>query len=220
MYFNDRMALGNRLADSLLGIKGTDSILVCLKPSSMMVAIAMAIKLRAWIFPLFYESLINPLDPTKMLGAVDQSGEFCLHPSITNNEFEYIQQEFMAQIEEEKRSAMSRLNQTMNEYHGTTDPHIMNNRNIVLVGDVMMNSLELEIAKLILKPLTPANVYGTVGNVTTDVSDQFHLDTNQSVILDILPSSVFGEDHYFESQDAYSSEEKRALALNIAQYWS
>lgn len=220
MYFNDRMALGNRLADSLLGIRGTDSILVCLKPSSMMVAVAMAIKLRAWIFPLFYESMINPLDPTKKLGAIDQDGEFCLHPMITNNEFEYIHQEFMSQIEEEKREAMSRLNQTMNQYHGTTDPHIMNNRNIVLVGDVMMNSLELEIAKLIMKPLTPAAIYGTVGNVTADVSDQFHLDTNQSVILDVLPSAVFGEDHYFENQDAYSHEEKQSLALNIAQYWT
>lgn len=220
MYFNDRMALGNRLADSLLSVHGTDSILVCLKPSSMMVAIAMAIKLRAWIFPLFYEPLINPLDPTKKLGAIDQNGEFCLHPDITENEFEYIQQEFMAQIEDRKREAMSRLNQAMNEYHGTTDPHILNNRTVVLVGDVMMNSLELEIAKLVMKPLTPAQVYGTVGNVTVDVSDRFHLDTNQSFVLDILPSSIMGEDHYFENQDAYSPEEKQALALNIAHYWA
>lgn len=220
MYFNDRMALGNRLADSLPDIRGTDAILVCLKPSSMMVAIAMAIKLRAWVFPLFYEALINPLDPTKKLGAVDQNGEFCLHPDITNNEFDYIRQEFMAQIEDAKREAMSRLNQTMNEYHGTTDPHILNNRSVVLVGDVMMNSLELEIAKLILKPLMPTQIYGTVGNVTVEVSDRFRLDTNQSVILDILPSSIMGEEHYFENQDAYSSEEKQSLIINIAQYWA
>ncbi len=220
MYFNDRMTLGNKLADNVASIRGTDAILVCLKPSSMMVAISMAIKLRAWIFPLFYELITNPLDPTHKLGALDQNGEFCLHPSISSNEFEYIQQEFMAQIEDAKREAMSKLNQAMNEYHGTTDPHMLNNRSIVLVGDVMFNSLELEVAKLIMKPLTPARVYGTVGNVTVDVSDRFHLETNELYILDILPSSIMGEDHYFEQVDAYSDEEKQALALNIAQYWT
>lgn len=71
-----------------------------------------------------------------------------------------------------------------------------------------------------MKPLSPAQVYGTVGNVTVDVSDRFHLDTNQSIVLDILPSSIMGEDHYFENQDAYSPEEKQALALNIAHYWA
>ncbi len=126
----------------------------------------------------------------------------------------------MAQIEDAKREAMSKLNQAMNEYHGTTDPHMLNNRSIVLVGDVMFNSLELEVAKLIMKPLTPARVYGTVGNVTVDVSDRFHLETNELYILDILPSSIMGEDHYFEQVDAYSDEEKQALALNIAQYWT
>ena len=45
MYFNDRMALGNKLAENLVSIRGTDSILVCMKPSSMMVAVAMAVKL-------------------------------------------------------------------------------------------------------------------------------------------------------------------------------
>lgn len=220
MYFNDRMSLGNKLADNLTEIKGSDAILVCLKQSSLMVAISMAVKLRAWIFPLFYEKLINPLDPTSTLGALNQNGDFCLHPNITTNEYEYIQQEFMAQIEEEKRIAMSRLNEVMNAYHGTSDPHILNNRNVVLVGDAMFNALELEIAKLIMKPLTPAKIYGTVGNVTVDVSDQFHLTTNESYVLDILPSSILGEDHYFENQDSYSNEEKQALALNIAQYWA
>lgn len=180
----------------------------------------MAIKLRAWIFPLFYEKLINPLNPTATLGALDQNGEFCLNPEISTNEFEYITQEFMGKIEDEKRAAMSRLNRSMNEYHGTSDPHILNNRNVVLVGDVMFNSLELEVVKLITKPLMPARVYGTVGNVTIDVSDQFHLHTNESYMLDILPSSILGEDHYFENQDAYTTEEKQSLALNIAQYWA
>ena len=220
MYFTDRMALGNKLTDTLTNVRGTDTVLVCMKPSSMMVAVGMAIKLRAWILPLSYEKLTNPLDTTAKLGALEQSGEFCLNPSITENDYEYIKQEFMAQIEDQKREAMSRLNQAVNEYHGTTDPHILNNRTVILVGDVMMNSLELEVAKLLLKPLTPHRVYGAVGNVTIDVSEQFRINTDESIILDVLPSSVMGEDHYFENQDIYSDEEKQKLAVYIAQYWA
>ncbi len=220
MYFNDRMSLGDKLADNLLEIRGTDAIIVSLKQSSMMVSIAMAIKLRAWVFPLFYEPLVNPLDRTKLLGALTQNGDFCLHPDISPGEYDYIIQEFMSTIEEEKRSAMSRLNQAMSQHHGVSDPHILNGRNVVLVGDVMMHRLELEIAKLMMKPLRPARVYGTVGNTTIEVSEAFHLSTDQSHVLDILPTTFMGEDHYFEVADAYSHEEKQLLALNIAQYWT
>lgn len=220
VYFSNRMSLGERLADSLPELRGTDAIVVCLKKSSMMVAISMAIRLRAWVFPLFYEKIANPMDPTATLGGLVQNGEFCLQPDISENEYSYILEEYMAQLEEAKREAMSRLNRTINEYLGTEDPHVLNNRNIILAGDVMMNALELEIATIILKPLTPLNVYGAVGNVTVDVSDRFRLNTNKSTILDILPSSVMGEDHYFENGDAYSTEEEQLLAVHIAEYWT
>lgn len=220
MYFNDRMSLGDKLADNLIDIKGTDAIIVSLKQSSMMVSIAMAIKLRAWILPLFYEPLVNPLDRTKLLGALTQNGDFCLHPDITTSEYDYIVQEFMSTIEQEKRSAMSRLNKVMNQHHGVTDPHVLNGRNVILVGDVMMHGLELKIAKHMMKPLRPARVYGMVGNTTIEVSEAFHLSTDQSHVLDILPTSFMGEDHYFEAADAYSHDEKQSLAINIAQYWA
>ncbi|PID30295.1 hypothetical protein CSA80_02605 [Candidatus Saccharibacteria bacterium] len=220
MYFTDRTALGNALAENLKQLSGTDAILVCLKPSSMMVAIAMAIKLRAWILPLFYESIINPLNPLARLGAVAQNGEFCLDPTITSNDYDYISREYMNQLEEAKRTAYSKLTRAMNQYHGTTDPHILNNRSVVLVGDVMFNGIGLVVAKSLLKPLKPAAVYGSVGNVTIDVSDRFRTMTNETKVLDVLPSSVFGEEHYFEKPDAYSYEEKQALAHNIANYWA
>ncbi|QQR51509.1 hypothetical protein IPF89_01600 [Candidatus Saccharibacteria bacterium] len=107
----------------------------------------------------FLRKTDQPLDTTAKLGALEQSGEFCLNPSITENDYMYIKQEFMAQIEDQKREAMSRLNQAVNEYHGTTDPHILNNRTVILVGDVMMNSLELEVAKLLLKPYSTQGLW-------------------------------------------------------------
>jgi hypothetical protein len=38
-------------------------------------------------------------------------------------------------------------------------------------------------------------------------------------ILDILPTGLFDDNHYFEKPDEYSDEEKKLLALNICNYW-
>lgn len=220
MYFNDRASLGEQMATMLPNARGTDAIIISLKKTSLMACITLAVRLRAWIYPLFFESLQNPADPTQILGAVVPSGEFCLNPTITDNEFEYIRQEFFAKIEEDKRTAMQRLNEMIHEYGETLDPHVINNRTVILVGDVVMNTLELEVVKELFKPLSPLKVIGTAGNVTIDVSDKFHIETHESHMLDIIPQSFMNEDHYFEKPDAYSDAEKQALIRNIATYWT
>lgn len=220
MYFTDRSSLGDKLADSLTGLRGTDSILVCLKPSSMMACVSMAVKLRAWILPLFYENIKSPLDPTSLLGALTQNGDFCLDPAISPSQYDYVRQEFLVQLEQDKREAMSRLNDTINSYYGTTDPNILNQRYVVLVGDVMFDALALAVSRSLLKPLMPAKVYGAIGNTTIEVSNEIRLTADEHYILDILPSSVLGADHYFEQPDPYDDEEKKTLAYNIALYWS
>lgn len=220
VYFNDRAALGEQMAVKLAPVKGTDAIVIGLKKSSLMACITLAVRLRAWVYPLFFEIIQNPTDPTQILGAVVPSGEFCLNPAVGNDFYEYVQQEFFSMLEDEKREAMKRLNAAITEYGDTLDPHVLNNRTVVLVGDVMMNSLELEIIKVLLKPLSPARVIGTVGNVTIDVSTQFHIATHESHMLDIIPGSTMNADHYFEAQDAYSDSEKQALIRNIATYWT
>jgi hypothetical protein len=71
-----------------------------------------------------------------------------------------------------------------------------------------------------MKPIHPQQIIGVAGNTTIDVSDQFHMETAQVNILDILPHSLFEDDHYFEKKDGYTDDEKRALATNICNYWT
>lgn len=220
MYFNDRIALGNVLADNLRDLTDTNAVLLCLTPSSMMTVVAMAARLRAWIFPLFYELIKNPAVPNMTLGAVLPNGDFVRFPDVTDREFAAIEQRYAEQFNAEKQAGTQRLAQTISQYNGATDVSLLHNRVIVLVGDVLYSTFELEVAKMILRQAKPARVLGVAGNATIDVSQQFHLSTDQSQVLDIMPSLVLTGDHYFENQDNYTQREKQILASNIAQYWT
>jgi predicted phosphoribosyltransferase len=218
MYFLDRLSLGAKLADGITSVRGTDAIIVCLKDSSILTCISMATRLRAWIFPLEFEIVDNPMNRGHTLGAVTIEGEFIQHPDISHFEYDEVEMEFGAQLEDMKREAMSALNRRATK--ATLDKHIMNGRTIILAGDILFDALGLAVAESIMKPIRPKEIIGVAGNVTADISDKFHLTTNSIEILDILPTSLYDDDHYFEKPDAYSMDEKWSLAKNICNYWA
>jgi hypothetical protein len=216
MYFSDRLTLGKKLAGSLESIRGTDAIIVCLKAQSLLTCVSMATYLRAWIYQLEYETINNPLDETKILGAVTDEGDFVLSPNISKYELDEVEMEFTGLMEDRKREAMSTLNRRGNKPY---DKHVMNGRPVILTGDILFDTLSIAIIKNIMKPIRPSAIIGVAGNVTVDVSDKFHMETTSTSILDILPHGMFDDDHYFEKADEYSEDEKRALATNICNYW-
>jgi hypothetical protein len=178
----------------------------------------MASRLRAWIFPLEYEPIQNPLDERKLLGAMTSEGEFCLDPTISEYELEYVMQEQGDAFDDLQREAVQRFNRRIN--HTWQDKHFMNGRTVILTGDILFGQLEIELAKMLLKPIKPAKLLGVAGNVTVDVSDKLHVETSDIEVLDVLPNATFDDDHFFEKADAYSADEKWALAQNIYNYWA
>lgn len=219
MYFVDRVALGTKLATKLPETKGQDSVIICLKDSSLMTCISMAITLRCWIYPLIFEPLYHPDDVHLVLGALTQDGEFCLSPDISENEYEYLQSEFNTQIDDQKRNAMHAVNQKVTEYGVRLDKHVMNNRTVILAADILTSAVNLSVVKTLLKPLTPKVVYGVGGNITAKVSDEFHLNAEKTDFMDVLPDILFDDDHYFDRKDGYTDAQKHALAVNISTYW-
>ena len=204
------------MAGSLTMVRGTDAIIVCLKSSSLLTCISMATYLRAWIYQLEFEPINNPLDETKILGAVTDEGDFVLHPDVSQFELEDVELEFREMVEDRKREAMSVLNRRGSKAY---DKHVLNGRTVILTGDILFDTLSLAIIEDIMKPIRPQQIIGVAGNVTIDVSDRFHMKTTATNILDILPHSLFDDEHYFEKPDEYSDDEKRALATNICNYW-
>ena len=219
LYFSDRITLGNRLSEQLEYLHSKDAIILCLKESSLLTAVALGSNLRAWIYPLLYEIVTHPEDRTKEIGAINADGEFCKHPDITDADLEYITMESAGALEDSKRQAMHLVNQQAIQFGDTLNEHVMNGREVILAGDIVTSPMQIAVAQQLLKSLSPKGIHGVAGNVTADVSDLFHLNTSEAHVLDVLPGIIFDDDHYFEKSDTYSRDEQRALALHIQTYW-
>ena len=219
MFYPSRQALGDQLAMRLTQFKNNESIIFCLKKSSLLSCIELAAHLHAYIYVLQYVEIADPFDITRNLGAITPKGEFVLNPEISQSEFDYISGDFMSIIEERKREAFSEIN-------GERDPNpyfdlaAFNNRNVLLFADVLQTSFQIQVALNILKAYTPTTITGVVGNITSAVSDKFLMETDGCVYMDVLQNNFFEDTHYFDQPDNYSEDDKINMANNISLYWA
>ena len=131
MFYPNRQVLGDQLAEKASKFKNTDSIIFCLKRSSLLSCIELAADLHAYIYILQYSEIADPFDITRNLGAITQKGDFVLNPDISQGEYEYISMDFRTVIEERKREAFSRINSEADP-NLNFNPAAFNNRNILL----------------------------------------------------------------------------------------
>jgi predicted phosphoribosyltransferase len=219
VFYPSRQALGDQLAMRLTQYKNNESIIFCLKKSSLLSCIELAAHLHAYIYVLQYAEIADPFDITRNLGAITPKGEFVLNPDISQSEYEYIASDFMSIIEERKREAFSEIN-------GERDPNpyfdlaAFNNRNVLLFADVLQTSFQIQVALNILKAYTPTVITGVVGNITSAVSDKFLIDTDGVTYMDVLQNNFFEDSHYFDQPDNYSEDDKINMANNISLYWA
>ncbi len=219
MFYPSRQALGDKLAEKLPEYRNNDTIIFCLKKSSLLSCIELAARLHAYIYILQYADIDDPYDITRKLGVITPSGEFISNPDINYNEFEYITTNFGSVIEERKREAFSEIN-AEKDLNPKFDKNAFNNRNILIFADVLKNTIEAEVALEILKPYSPTIIHGAFGNITSGVSDKFQIEAGGCTFMDVLNSTNFDDDHYFDQPDKYSDEQKVKMANNISIYWA
>ena len=219
MFYPSRQALGDKLAEKLPEYRNNDTIIFCLKKSSLLTCIELAARLHAYIYILQYADIDDPYDITRKLGVITPSGEFISNPDINYNEFEYITTNFGSIIEERKREAFSEIN-AEKDLNPKFNLSAFNNRNILVFADVLKNTIEAQVALEILKPYSPTIIHGAFGNITSGVSDKFQIEAGGCTFMDVLNSTNFDDDHYFDQPDKYSDEQKVQMANNISIYWA
>ena len=219
MYYPNRQTLGDQLATKLTEYRNDDAIIFCLKRSSLLGCIELAAKIHAYVYILQYSEVDDPYDITRRLGAIKADGGFVLNPDISNAEYEMIYGDFAGIVDQRKREAFSRINSEQN-LNPNFDPKLFNNRDIIIFADVLNSTFQLEVAMDILKPYAPSSIYGAFGNITVPVSDMMQLEADGLSYMDVLPHSLFDDDHYFEQPDQYTEEQKIKIANNISLYWA
>ena len=219
MFYPNRQVLGDQLAEKASKFKNTDSIIFCLKRSSLLSCIELAADLHAYIYILQYSEIADPFDITRNLGAITQKGDFVLNPDISQGEYEYISMDFRTVIEQRKREAFSRINSEADP-NLNFNPAAFNNRNILLHADVLKTSFQIQVAMDVLKSFSPKMIAGICGNITSPVSDKFQIETAGVTYMDVLPNTFFDDDHYFDQKDPYTEAEEISMANNISLYWA
>lgn len=205
------------MAGRLSDFRENDSIIMCLDKNALSACIEMASILHAWIFVIYYESIPDPYARDRVLGALIETGNFVLNPSISPTEYEYIYSEFSSKIEEMKREAVSKLNRS--KIMNSIDRKFINGRNVLLTDDIFRDEMGLAIAKALLKPLSPAYIEGAAGNIMPEMSTKLYLETQGATYIDVLPADIFDDDHYFEQPDKLTEEQRLLIAQNISSCW-
>ncbi len=218
MYYPNRQALGDQLATKLGRFRNEDAIVFCLKRSSLLSCIELAAHLHAYVYILQYSTVDDPYDITRELGAIKTDGGFVLNPEISGSEYDYIYSNFMGLVDQRKQEAFSKINAEKN-LNPNFDPKLFNNRDIIIFADILKTTIQLQVAMEILKPYTPANIYGAFGNITMPVSDKIQLEADGLTYMDILPHTLFDDNHYFDQPDELTEEQKLKMANNINLYW-
>jgi hypothetical protein len=217
MYYSNRVDLGRMLGGRLTDLKGVEPVVIALKESALTACIGLASTINGWIFPLLSKTIEIPGDP-RIMGAIGPNGNFTWSPDLEKIEIDSIEMESHMVIEDAKRQAFSELNQLLGKY-GNFSKDALNGRILLLTGDVIRDRMEIAVALEYLKSVRYANLYGLGGNVESDVATFYHINTDVSVVLDVM-SHMFSAEHYFERQEDYSVEECRLLVTNISQYWT
>lgn len=217
MYYLNRIDLGGRLSERLTELKGQEAVVLVVKESSTTACIALASQINAWVFPLITERIEIPGDE-RTIGLLTADGTFVWNPDFSPTECDQITMDSHALIEDAKREAFSRLNQTAIEY-GEMSKDGLNGRTLIIAGDIVKDKMEIAAALEYIKPIRYEKLYAVGGNVDAGTADYMHLQSDKDVALDVM-TNMFDESHYFDEQVSYTPEECRKLLVNISQYWA
>lgn len=220
MYFIDRATLGKTLAGSLQEFRGKDAVILCLKDSSLLTCLTMAMQLRAWVYPLVFVPIYSEDGAHQMIGAVDEDGQFCFDSQTSSTtEIEQLPPEVQTAIRNQRQGAILSTHRQLVSYGMPLDKQRLNGRDVIIVGDVLTSPLPLIVAMQMLSTVTPKSLTAVVGNATPSVVDLVRISADKTTILDVISGVVFDDDHYFEHPDTYTMEQKRTLTQHIATYW-
>lgn len=214
MFFADRVTLGKTFARNAQKLSGQDAVVVCLKEESLLTCLTLAMQLRAWIYPLLYVPIHSDDASRQLLGAYYETGLFCQNPDMHT-----LNDDDNQTIAHKQPAAQDKLQRLMSAYEMNLYRHVMNGRDIILVGDVLTSTLPLAVAKAVLSDITPKSLTILVGNAIPAVADQVRLLSGQTIVLDVLNGPISEDNRYFERPDTYTLSQKQTITKHIATYW-
>lgn len=217
MYFENRAAAGQQLADKLAEkYLGEPCTIVALSTGGVAVGLQIALRLNCPIAMLLTEEITLPRENTP-IGGITHSGVFSYNHAYSDFELEEFIMEYHGVIEADKLEKLHRLHHEM-AHEELISPTLLENRNVILVSDGLQGGFILDLAISYLKPIKHRKLVVATPFADIYAVDRMHILADQLVCINVLENYI-STDHYYDDPAAPTREEATGLITKILRHW-
>jgi len=208
MYYESRAQAGAKLAAELINIyRWKDTAVVALDQGGVAIGYQIAIYLHSILRQLITET-VRIEDEDIDYATVLPGGVVAMNPGLSESEQQYYYSEYMGQLEEELRTASSRVDRNLGA--DMISPENMRGRNVILVSDGLKSPAELDAALVWLKPARTERLIFACPIVSVEALDRAHILVDELHILRVTPNFI-STGHYYDEDDVPNEKMARKM---------
>jgi putative phosphoribosyl transferase len=208
MYFESRAMAGAELAAKLIGkYRYENTVILALDSGGVAVGYQIAIYLHAKIQQLLTE-MVRINDESVNFATVLPGGVVARNPEMSNSEYDYYYSEYMGELDEMLRNAVSKINRSIGA--DEISPESLRGYNVILVSDGLSSGSVLDAAVTWLKPARTEKIILACPIISVKALDKAHLLMDELYILGTTPNFI-STDHYYDDSAPNSAEVKQML---------
>jgi putative phosphoribosyl transferase len=218
MYFENRAAAGQQLADKLAETYlGKPCTIVALSTGAVAVGLQIALRLNCPIAMLLTEEITLPQENTP-IGGITHSGVFSYNHAYSDVELEEFVMEYHGVIEADKLEKLHRLHHQM-AHEELISPTLLQNRNVILVSDGLQGGFILDLAISYLKPIKHLKLVVATPFADIYAVDRMHILADELLCINVLENYI-STDHYYDDPASPTREEATAVITKILRHWN
>lgn len=217
MYFRDRTHAGQLLAKQLARYRFTDTALVALSSGGVQVAEQIARELHSGLSILVTAKITALGEPSFVLGAINQEGDFNLNEVIPTGEMEEYLLDMWGYLEEEKLHKLYDMAQLLDD-GGLAKREKLHDKVVIIVSDGVKTGMSFDAALHFLKPVHTKKIIGAIPVGPAEVVERLAQEVDEMHYL-YIPDNFFTVGHYYEDNTPINSSQVIAGINHMATRW-
>ncbi len=217
MYFSSRMQAGRMLASMMLPkYRYENCAVLALDDGGVMVGTQIATQLHCIITMMVTKQITLPRE-VEALGGMTSNGTLTFNKDIPEGEIDEMVSEYRGYIEEERIKDFHELNVLLGS-SGLINPKFLKHMNVILVSDGLHESIKLDLAAELLKPIEIDSLIVATPIASVPVIDKIHVMADAVFCIDVVEDYI-NTDHYYDKNDVPSHEKIVETIENIVLHW-
>lgn len=208
---------GDLIADALeKKYRFEDCAVLALGDGAVIVGAEIAQRLHCVINMLLCSAIQLPHDDMTF-ATINNYGGVTFNDVYSPGELEELRTEYFNYIEQQKLEKLFEMNRLLGA-GGVLDPHLLRNRNIIVVSDGLNNGMSMHAAAEFLKPIKIHRMIMVTPFASVAAIDQMHVLADEIVCLNVL-EYIISIDHYYDNNELPSHKSVVNILEDIVLHW-